>query len=81
MEIKREPLMALKGKIREEGTSLRKLAPLVNIAPATLCLKINSKYDFTSIEIAKICKALDIKASDIPRYFFPSIVRNETKTG
>lgn len=80
MNKKTVPLMALKGKIREEGTSIRKLAPVVGIAPATLCLKINSHYDFTCGEISKICERLDIKANDIPKYFFPSMLRSETSS-
>lgn len=81
MKARNEPLMALKGRIREEGKSIRKLAPIVNVAPATLCLKINNKYDFSCTEISRICAALNIKASDIPKYFFPSMLRDEIKTG
>ena len=72
------PLMALKGKIREEGQSIRKLAPIVGIAPNTLCLKINNKYDFSGSEMSRLCKALNIRAKDIPKYFFPDVLRDET---
>jgi len=76
---KQIPLNALKGKIREEGQSLRKLSPLVGIATNTLCLKINGKYDFTCSEIARMCEALNIEPEDIPKYFFPQMLRNATK--
>jgi len=59
--------------------TLRKLAPALNMAPNTLCQKINGKAEFSGSEIAKLCNELHIKPSEIAEYFFPSMLREETK--
>lgn len=68
-------LNELKGKIRAEGYSYRTLSPLVQMAPATLCLKTNGKADFTATEICRLCETLNIEASEISKIFFPQMFR------
>lgn len=72
-------LNKLKGKIREEGLTLRTLAPALNMAPNTLCQKINGKAEFSGSEIAKLCNELHISPTEIAEYFFPTMLRSETR--
>ena len=60
----------LRGRIREKTRSETKFAPTVDMTPASLSSKLNQKTDFTSIEIQKICKKLNIPNLEIPDYFF-----------
>ncbi len=60
----------LRGRIREKNGSETKFALKINMTPASLSSKLNQKTDFTSIEIQKICKELEIVKEDIPKYFF-----------
>lgn len=71
-------LSALKGRIREKGSSYRKLAKTICMGLNTLCEKVNGYYAMTAEDIEKICEELDILPQDIPKYFFPSMLRNAT---
>jgi len=73
-------LSALKGLIREKGLSYRKISDSISIGVNTLCDKINGYYIMTADDIENICKELDIIPQDIPKYFFPNMLRNATKT-
>lgn len=37
---------------------------------STFSMKLNNKYSFDQSEILAMCKYLDIKHEEIPRYFF-----------
>lgn len=76
----KNPLYELKGKMRAERQTIRSLASTINMAPNTLCLKLNGIYDFTGTEIVNICNALCISAKDIPKYFFPQMLPEATKS-
>lgn len=60
----------LRGRIKEKAGSETKFAPTVDMTPASLSSKLNQKTDFTSIEIQKMCKELDIPILEISDYFF-----------
>lgn len=60
----------LRGKIREKEGSETKFAPKIDMSAASLSSKLNQKTDFTSIEIQKICRKLEISEMEIPKYFF-----------
>jgi hypothetical protein len=68
-------LSALKGKIREEGFSYRKLASIVGIAPTTLCQKINGYSCFNGEEMILLIEELDIPVESLAIYFFPSLFK------
>lgn len=74
-------LAALKGKIREEGTSYRQLAQNVGMAVNTLSDKINGYYCFDANEIHDICHALKLnEPNEIITIFFPNMLRNSTNS-
>lgn len=73
-------LNALKGLIREKGTSYRKVSNEIGIAVNTLSDKINGFYPINLEEVEKIAKVLSIPDSEIVKYFFPNMMRNATKT-
>lgn len=72
-------LPALKGLIREKGTSYRKIANSIGIATATFSNKINGYACFDALEIDGICDELDIHENDAWKYFFPHRCSNYTK--
>jgi lambda repressor-like predicted transcriptional regulator len=65
-------MAALKGRIREKGTSYRKLARDIGIGTATLSSKINGFYSMTAAEMEQIATILDIDPGEIARFFMPS---------
>lgn len=72
-------LAELKGIIRgSEFKTLGNLASEMPMTTATLCLKLNGKSSFTTPEICKISKLLNIKEGEMLRYFFPSMFPRET---
>ena len=73
-------LNALKGRIREQNSSYRKLSEEIGIAVNTLSDKINGYYAVSIPEAEAIAVALDIPPSEMGKYFFPSMLRNSTKT-
>ena len=50
----------LRGKIAENGYSIRSLAPVVNMAAATLSRSVNGDRDLTVAEAAALSRALHI---------------------
>ena len=71
--------MALKGRIREQKTSYRKLSARIGMATNTLSDKINGHYVFDAAEIEKICCELDISSENVAGFFFPKMLRNATQ--
>lgn len=70
----------LKGKVKEKIGTQTNLAKKLEIDETTMSNKFNNNTYFTQVEIIKICTILDIKFSDISRYFFNLKVReNEQK--
>lgn len=69
-------LAALKGRIRERGTSYRELSKGIDMATNTLSDKINGFYAMDLPEAEKIAEFLDIPPLEIPKYFFPNLLRN-----
>ena len=60
----------LKGKIVENGMSIRTLAREMSINEATLHRKLNGTSDFTRKEIQKIVSVLSLTSNDIEDIFF-----------
>ena len=58
----------LKGAIKSKGYTQEDVAKIIGISANTLSCKINNKRDFTSSEIDKLMKLLDI--TDMNSYFF-----------
>lgn len=76
-KIKRYPeLTAIKGRIREKGTSYRELARNINISLNTLSDKINGFYAMELSEAEKIAEYLDIHPLEMTKYFFPKMMSN-----
>jgi len=76
-KIRKHPeLSALKGRIREEKTSYRKLAEHISMGTNTLSDKINGFYAFSGPEIELITEFLNIAPNDVVKYFFPTMLRN-----
>lgn len=71
-----EELNALKGRIREQKASYRKIADNLGMGTATFSDKINGFYVFDASEIEKICDELDITAEQVSKFFFPRMFRN-----
>lgn len=60
----------LLGKIRECGYTQKGLAEAINMNVSTLNEKLKNKSRFTTKEIDRISKLLDISKSEIGVYFF-----------
>ena len=60
----------LRGKIRERGFTQEGLAKELNVAPATLSLKLNNSSEFPQSEIRDMCKILKISGKELSDYFF-----------
>jgi UV DNA damage repair endonuclease len=60
----------LKGKITEVFTTQSAFAKALDVAPATLSLKLNNKSEWSTGEIAKACDLLNIPLVDAHLYFF-----------
>jgi hypothetical protein len=72
-------LAELKGKIRgSRYKTLETFSSEIPMTTATLSLKLNGKSSFTTPEICKMSKLLDIKEEEMLRYFFPSMFPKET---
>lgn len=70
-------LRALKGRIREMGTSYRKLAEEMGMSVHSLSDKINGFSAFSVSEAEQICELLDIAPSDVVRFFMPSYCKTQ----
>jgi transcriptional regulator with XRE-family HTH domain len=75
---KNPELLALKGKMREKDITYRKLAKQIGISLNTLNGRLNGHSVFNIDEVNDIAIELNIEASEIVRYFFPTMLRNET---
>ncbi|MCO1599875.1 helix-turn-helix domain-containing protein [Desulfosporosinus nitroreducens] len=64
-------LTAIKGLIREKKDSYAKISEALNIAPNTLCRKINGEQIFDCNEVDAIADRLEIDTDKILHYFFP----------
>ena len=73
-------LPALKGRIREKGSSYKKLSEMLTMSEATFSQKINGHSCFTCVEVNFLLEELEISTAQIALYFFPSQLRKETKT-
>jgi transcriptional regulator with XRE-family HTH domain len=73
-------LLSLKGLLREKKFSYRTLASKTHMAIATLSDKINGYYVMDADDIERIATVLEIEPKEIPRYFFPGMMRNATKS-
>lgn len=69
-KVAREPAVnfKLKGRIVEQGLTMREVAEKAHIPVSTLSDKINGKTEFKASEIHVLCKIL--KIDDIKAYFF-----------
>ena len=74
----------LLGRIRECGYTQSELAQAIQRQPSTISMKLSNHACFTSLEIFKISKLLNIPISDIGDYFFcfdSSENKNNSKIG
>ena len=60
----------LLGRMREYGFTQESLAKIIGINESTLNAKLNGKNYFTTPEIVKIARALDIPNEEIGVYFY-----------
>lgn len=60
----------LLGKMRECGYTQKKLAKAIKMNEGTLNQKLKNKSHFTTKEMDKISKLLDIAPNEIGEYFF-----------
>lgn len=72
-------LAALKGRIREKGTSYRKIADELGIAVNTLSDKINGFYAISGPEMEQIASILDINPEDIAIFFMPGYCKTHQR--
>ena len=54
----------LKGKIKEIFSTQNDFAEAMDMAPNTLSAKLNNQFDFSSREISKAVKLLNIKSGE-----------------
>lgn len=79
MKIRKYPeLTALKGKIREEKKSYRKLSEKIGISLNNFSDKVNGYSVFDTDEVDNLVSELNIQHEEILRYFFPRMLRNAT---
>lgn len=72
-------LNSLKGLITEKGSSYKKVAHAIGMAVNTLSDKINGFYAMSIPEAEAIADFFEIPPMEMPKYFFPSMLRNSTK--
>ncbi|MBP7333078.1 MAG: helix-turn-helix transcriptional regulator [Firmicutes bacterium] len=65
-------LAALKGRIREKGTSYRELAAAIGISTGHLSQKINGYYPMDTSEMEAIAEYLDIEPLEVAKFFMPT---------
>lgn len=73
-------LRALKGRIREKGTSYRKIASKLGMAVNTFSCKINGFYPINGDEMEKIATILDIPPAEIASFFMPEYCKTQHRT-
>ena len=62
------------GRMRELGFTQEQLAKAIGMSRATLGEKLKGRFYFTTKEIYRICKVLNIDLKDIGDYFFATAV-------
>lgn len=65
---------ALEGKIKQYYDTQEKLAEAIPMSRSNLNQKLQNNNDFTSTNIYKIAKLLDISIEEIGEYFFKTKV-------
>ncbi|KLU66715.1 hypothetical protein DEAC_c13830 [Desulfosporosinus acididurans] len=71
-------LSALKGLIREKKSSYDKLSTELGITTNNFCDKINGFQLFDVKEVDTLSDLLDIKQTELNRYFFPHKLSGST---
>lgn len=74
-------LSALKGRIREKGSSYRELASAIGMSLNAFSDKINGFYVFSLSEAESIADYLDIGLADMGYIFFPTMLKTSAKSG
>ena len=69
-------LWAVKGRIREHGTTYDEVAKKMAIDTNTLGNKLNGYTDIKANEIEQLVTILNIDPNDIIKFFFPSMLRS-----
>lgn len=64
------------GKIIAKFKTQYNFAKAMGISERSISLKLNGKRAWKNSEIALACTLLDIKAEEIPKYFFAEKVQN-----
>ena len=64
----------LLGKIKEKCDTQYEFARQMGMSRTSLSKRLNNLINFTSDEILRACKILDINDTDIPLYFFTAKV-------
>lgn len=73
---KYEELLNLKGRMRKEGYSYRKLSEETGISVNAINDKLNGYSAMDTDDVELIAKALSIYPDEIMQYFFPQMLRN-----
>lgn len=60
----------LREKIRRKFTNLSIFAETIGMDRSSLSKKLNSKTAWTSSDIERVCRVLDIPMSQVDEYFF-----------
>ena len=61
---------ALRGKIIEKYGSQREFAKVLGFSEVSVTKKMNGKTEFSKSDMERWAELLDIKKSEIPKYFF-----------
>lgn len=69
----------LRGRIRERFGTQEKFAIAMGMDRSTLNLKLNSKSEWSTVEIEKACTLLGIRIEDVGEYFFNEKVGNSQR--
>lgn len=65
----------LSGRIVQMYGTQYNFASVLGISERSLSLKLNSKVFWKNSEIVKVCKLLEIRNEEIPKYFFKEKVQ------
>lgn len=76
---KYEELSELKGRMRKEGYSYRKLSEETGISVNAINNKLNGYSAMDTDDVELITKTLGILPEEIMLYFFPQMLRNASK--
>ena len=76
---KYEELSELKGRMRKEGYSYRKLSEETGISVNAINDKLNGYSAMDTDDVELIAKTLGIFPEEIMIYFFPQMLRNVTE--